>query len=50
MKIALLGFAQSGKKTFFSLLTHRQIPESLKENDSLEGIAFIKDPRVNKMT
>lgn len=50
MKIALLGFAQSGKKTFFSLLTGRKIPESLKDGESLEGVAFIRDPRVDKLS
>ncbi len=48
MKVALLGLAQSGKKTFFSLLTgrHSATPIILKEGESLEGIAPIYDPRV----
>jgi GTP-binding protein YchF len=48
MKVALLGLAQSGKKTFFSLLTGRksETPIILKEGESLEGIAPIYDPRV----
>ncbi|MBU4199546.1 MAG: DUF933 domain-containing protein [Verrucomicrobia bacterium] len=48
MKVALLGLAQSGKKTFFSLLTGRKtgLPISLKEGESLEGMAPIYDPRV----
>lgn len=48
MKVALLGLAQSGKKTFFALLTGRKtsLPISLKEGESLEGMAPIHDPRV----
>ncbi len=49
MKVALLGLTQSGKKTFFSLLTGRReaaAPILLKEGESLEGIAPIYDPRV----
>ena len=48
MKVALLGLAQSGKKTFFSLLTGKKsaTPIVLKEGESLEGIASIYDPRV----
>lgn len=48
MKVALLGLAQSGKKTFFTLLTGRKsaAPIVLKEGESLEGIAPICDPRV----
>lgn len=48
MKVALLGLAQSGKKTFFSLLTGRKsaTPISLKAGESLEGIAPIYDLRV----
>lgn len=46
MKIALLGLAQAGKKTFFSLLTGRQSGALAKEGESLEGIAPIHDPRL----
>jgi len=56
MKVGLLGFTQSGKKTFFALLTGRKQagpPGSaetrivLKEGEALEGIAPIRDPRVD---
>lgn len=47
MRVALLGFAAAGKKTFFSLLTGRTIPPGLKEGEALEGIAPIRDPRVD---
>ena len=50
MKVALLGLAQSGLKTFFSLLTGREVPPGLKEGESLEGNAPIRDPRVDKLT
>lgn len=46
MKIALLGLPQSGRKTFFTLLTGRKVPEGLRENESLEGEALIRDERV----
>jgi GTP-binding protein YchF len=47
MKIALLGLAQAGKKTFFSLLTGRKSATlALPEGESLEGLAPIYDPRV----
>ncbi|MDD5483722.1 MAG: DUF933 domain-containing protein [Kiritimatiellae bacterium] len=51
MKVGLLGFAQSGKKTFFSLLTGRKQDGSiaLKEGEALEGIAPIRDPRVDAL-
>jgi GTP-binding protein YchF len=47
MKVALLGFAQSGKKTLFSLLTGRSLPAGHREGEALEGIAAIQDPRVD---
>lgn len=51
MKVALLGFPQAGKKTFFSLLTGRHQASGsqliLKEGEALEGIAPIRDPRVD---
>lgn len=50
MKIALLGFPQSGKKTFFTLLTGRKIsPGGQKEGEALEGLAPIRDPRVEAL-
>lgn len=52
MKVGLLGFQQSGKKTFFSLLTGRKQTGllALKEGEALEGIAPIRDPRVDVLT
>jgi GTP-binding protein YchF len=47
MKIALLGLPQSGKKTLFTLLTGREVPEHRAEGESLEGVAPIRDPRVD---
>jgi len=49
MKVGLLGLQQSGKKTFFSLLTGRKNTGkiALKEGEALEGIAPIRDPRVD---
>ncbi len=46
MKIALLGFEQSGKKTLFSLLTGRNISAGIKEGESVEGKAIVRDPRI----
>lgn len=47
MKIALLGMPQSGKKTLFSLLTGREISDHRGEGESVEGIAPVRDPRVD---
>ena len=47
MKVALLGLEKSGKKTFFTLLTGREVPAGLKEGECIEGIAPIRDPRVD---
>jgi len=47
MKIALLGLAQAGKKTLFTLLTGREVPGARKPGEALEGIAPIRDPRVD---
>ncbi|MCH8271875.1 MAG: redox-regulated ATPase YchF [Candidatus Marinimicrobia bacterium] len=48
MKIAILGLPQSGKRTLFSLLTGREtITGQLTE--PIEGIAPVKDPRVDKI-
>lgn len=47
MKIALLGLSQSGKKTLFTLLTGREVSEHRAEGESLEGVAPIRDPRVD---
>ena len=47
MKVALLGLEKSGKKTFFTLLTGREVPAGLKEGECIEGIAPIRDQRVD---
>lgn len=49
MKIALLGLPQSGKKTLFTLLTGRAVPEGRKPGDVLEGISQIQDDRVDRL-
>jgi len=49
MKIAILGLAQSGKKTLFSLLTGRTVPDIRKPGEILEGIAAIHDSRVDAL-
>lgn len=50
MKIALLGLPQSGKRTLFSLLTGREVSEHRAEGESVEGVAPIRDPRVDILT
>ena len=49
MKIALLGLPRAGKKTLFTLLTGRSVPESRKPGDVIEGVAAIRDPRVDRL-
>ncbi|MFH1568081.1 MAG: DUF933 domain-containing protein [Gemmatimonadota bacterium] len=49
MKIALIGLPQAGKKTLFTLLTGRRVPESRKPGESVEGAAAIRDPRVDAL-
>lgn len=50
MNIALLGLAQAGKRTLFALLTGRQAPESRKPGEAVEGVARIRDERVDVLT
>jgi len=50
MKTALLGLPQAGKRTLFSLLTGRHVPESRKPEESIDGTAPIRDPRVDRLT
>lgn len=50
MKIALIGFEQAGKRTLFSLLTGREVGESRKPGEVVEGIADIRDPRVDRLS
>ncbi len=49
MKIALLGLPQAGKRTLFTLLTHRKPPASVRPGELIEGIARIRDPRVDTL-
>lgn len=49
MKIALVGLPLSGKRTLFSLLTGRTVPESRKPGELIEGTAVIRDPRVEDL-
>lgn len=50
MKVALLGLPQAGKRTLFTLLTGRHVPESRKEDESVEGHALVRDPRVDTIS
>lgn len=50
MKIAILGLAQTGKKTLFTLLTGRPVPAARKPEEALEGIAPIHDSRVDALS
>ncbi len=50
MKIALLGLTQSGKKTLFTLLTGRDVSGTIKPGESLEGIAPIRDKRIDVLS
>ena len=47
MRIALIGLPQSGKRTLFTLLTGRTVPEARKPSEAIEGTAAIRDPRVD---
>ena len=49
MKIAILGLAQAGKKTLFTLLTGRPVPDTRKPGEALEGVAIIHDSRVDAL-
>ena len=40
----------AGKKTLFSLLTGRTVPESRKPGETIEGTARIVDPRVDRLS
>ena len=50
MKIAILGLAQTGKKTLFSLLTGRPVLATRKAGESIEGLASIRDSRVDALS
>jgi len=49
MKIALIGLPQAGKRTLFTLLTGRAVPESRKPGETIEGVAWVRDPRVDAL-
>ena len=49
MQIALIGLAQAGKRTLFSMLTGRAVPDSREPGEVLEGIASICDRRVDAL-
>jgi len=50
MKIALIGFPQAGKRTLFTLLTGRSVPEARKPGETVEGTAGIRDARVDALS
>ena len=50
MKIAILGLAQTGKKTLFTLLTGRPVPDGRKPGEAIEGVAPINDSRVGALS
>ena len=50
MKIAILGLAQTGKKTLFTLLTGRTVPATRKPGEVVEGVAPIHDRRVDALS
>ena len=50
MRIGLLGYEQAGKRTLFTLLTSRAVPEGRKAAEALEGVAHIHDPRVDVLS
>ena len=41
MQIALIGLPQAGKRTLFSLLTGRTVPESRRPGEVVEGVAAV---------
>lgn len=50
MRIALLGLEQGGKRTLFGLLTGRTVPETRKPQEAVEGVAPIRDRRVDELS
>lgn len=50
MKIGILGYSQSGKKSLFTLLTGRTVPAGRKEQECVEGVALVRDPRVDTLS
>ena len=49
MNIALIGLPQAGKKTLFTLLTSRPVPAERKPGEVVEGVAPIRDPRIDAL-
>jgi len=49
MKIALIGLPQAGRKTLFTLLTGRTVPEVRKPGETIEGVASIRDARIDRL-
>ncbi len=49
MNIALLGLPQAGKRTLFKLLTGRNVKSDRKPSEVVEGIAPIRDSRVDSL-
>lgn len=47
MRIGILGLPQAGKRTLFTLLTGRAVTATRKASDAPEGLASIRDPRVD---
>ncbi|MCE9613162.1 MAG: YchF family ATPase [Lentisphaerae bacterium] len=45
----MLGYSQAGKRTLFTLLTGRKVPEGRKDSETVEGLAPVRDPRVDKL-
>lgn len=50
MKAAIVGYAQSGKKTLFKLLTNRDVPQGRRDDEAVEGAAPVYDARVEKLS
>lgn len=49
MRIALLGLPQAGKRTLLALLTGRAVSGARKPGEVIEGVAPVRDPRVDRL-
>ncbi len=49
MRMVLLGMAQSGRRSLFQLLTGRTIPASRRPEETVEGVAPLRDPRLDQL-
>jgi len=47
MKTGIIGLPQAGKRTLFTLLTGRVVSETRRAEESLDGVAPVRDPRVD---